>query len=226
MAQQLPLNVRLRANATFENFYNPSNEQLLAALHDPCETFIFIWGSVGSGKTHLLQAVCHAIAESRTSAYVPLGMAGLAPSMLEGLEQLDVVCVDDVQMVAKEPSWETAFFHFYNRIRDAGHRLIVTADVSPVRLTIGLPDLLTRLSWGSVYQLQSLDDSGKRHALQQRAREQGIELSDEVVSYLLRRYSRNPGSLFELLDRLDEASLVAQKRLTVPFVSRFLDQLV
>ncbi len=95
---------------------------------------------------------------------------------------------------------------------------MVSARCAPAALNLGLPDLVSRLGWGPVFQLQPLDDEGKRAALQLRARQRGMELPDEVAVYLLRRSPRDMDSLFELLQRLDVASLAAQRRLTIPFV--------
>jgi DnaA family protein len=100
--------------------------------------------------------------------------------------------------------------------------LYVSAKSSPASLNIKLADLISRLNWGPVYQLQVLEDADKVQAMQQRADQRGFELPDEVANYLLSRYPRDLHSLFALLDRLDFASLQAQRRLTIPFVKSHL----
>jgi DnaA family protein len=219
IGKQLPLGLSLKDNATFANFYPGDNVVLLEALAGR-ESPVFVWGSAGSGKSHLLQAVCHAAAgQGLPPAYLPLAQhARLAPAMLEGLEQQAVVTVDDVHCIVGQADWEEALFHLFNRLREAGNRLVVSARCAPAALNLGLPDLVSRLGWGPVFQLQPLDDEGKRAALQLRARQRGMELPDEVAVYLLRRSPRDMDSLFELLQRLDVASLAAQRRLTIPFV--------
>jgi DnaA family protein len=146
----------------------------------------------------------------------------LAPELLEGLEQQALIAIDDVQAIAGMPQWEEALFHLYNRVRDYGHRLVVSATVAPAGLTLTLPDLISRLGWGPVFQLATLSDADKRAALQMRARRRGLELGNEVAEYLLRRCPRDMDSLFSLLNQLDRASLVAQRRLTIPFVRELL----
>ncbi|MFP3874219.1 MAG: DnaA regulatory inactivator Hda [Thiohalophilus sp.] len=225
MTRQLPLGVRLRDAATFENFLPADNERVLAALHTADAPSIYLWGAAGTGKSHLLQAVCHqAAAQDQRAAYLPLAEPGLHPAMLEGMEQFDRLCLDDLDAVAGNPAWETALFHVYNRLTAAGHQLLVTATGSPTALGIRLPDLQSRLGWGPVFQLQPLDDAAKRQALQQRAAARGLSLDDEVAAYLLSRCARDMGSLFALLEGLDEASLAAQRRLTIPFVREYLAQ--
>ena len=85
-----------------------------------------------------------------------------------------------------------------------------------------MPDLRSRLGWGLIYQLKVLDDQQRLQALQLRARQRGCEMPYETGRYLMRRLPRNMAALFDLLDQLDEASLVAQRKLTVPFVKSVL----
>lgn len=225
MTRQLPLSIRLRDAATFDNFLPAGNEGLIAALQQDEALSLYFWGPPGTGKSHLLQAVCHrAAAQGRRAAYLPLAEPGLDPAMLEGMEQYDQLCLDDIDQVAGDPDWETALFHAYNRVTAAGHRWLVTASVSPAALAVQLPDLRSRLGWGPVFQLQPLSDTAKRQALQQRADARGLRLDQEVADYLMKRCPRDMGSLFELLEGLDEASLAAQRRLTIPFVRDYLNR--
>lgn len=223
MNTQLPLGIGLQDGARFENFHPGENGAALFALAEASEPFVFLWGAPGSGRSHLLQAACRAAAESgRAAAYLPLAEPGLSPLMLDGMEAMAVVAIDDLQRIAGDVDWETALFHFYNRARDAGCRVLAAADAPPAECGVHLPDLCSRLGWGPTFRLQILDDAGKAAALQLRARRRGLEMPDEVVQFLLRRAPRDPHRLFELLDRLDRASLAAQRRLTVPFVREHL----
>ena len=219
---QLPLQLQLRDSATFDNFLEEGNELALQALRAGGGESLYLWGPPGCGKSHLLQAACHA---SPTAVYLPLGgIEGAQPALFDGLEAIPVVAIDDLGVIAGDPEWEIALFHLYNRIREAGGRLLCAADHSPAALGLALPDLVTRLGWGLVFRLQILSDAGRRRALQRRARRRGFELPDEVADYLLRRQPRDMNSLFVLLERLDEASLAAQRRLTIPFVRGLLQE--
>jgi DnaA family protein len=220
---QLPLRLALRDSATFDNFVPGENGAALLALQDGGESFVYLWGGAGSGKSHLLQALCQWAGP--TAAYVDLNeVIGMDPAVLEGLEAMNPLCIDAVQAVAGKPEWERALFHLYNRVRDGGARLVVAGGAAPGQLGITLPDLVSRLAWGPVFQLQPLDDEGKREALRRRARARGMDLSEEVAAYLLRRSPRDMHSLFALLDRLDRESLVAKRRLTIPFVRELLEE--
>jgi DnaA family protein len=143
--------------------------------------------------------------------------------VLEDLEELDVICVDDVDKIAGHSNWEQALFHLYNRLRESSKPMVVTGRTSPRALGLQLTDLTTRLGWGLVFQLKALADDEKVRVLQQRAVARGFELPVDVGDFLLRRCPRDMGALFDLLNQLDEASLAAQRRLTVPFVKTLLD---
>ena len=216
---QLPLGIGLHDSATFANYYAGDNAPVVHALQSD-EPFVYLWGGSGCGKSHLLQAACHACAGG--PVYLPLAEPALSPLMCEGLEAAPLVAVDDVQSIVGEADWEEALFHLYNRIRAVGTRLLVAGEASPLALGLKLPDLASRLSWGPVFQLRPLEDAQKVEALIQRAAGRGIEISVEVANYLLRRCPRDMHSLFALLDRLDHASLAAQRRLTIPFVRELL----
>lgn len=224
VVQQLALRMWLRESATFANYVSGDNAQPATALQQACsggvERFIYLWGGDGVGKSHLLQAACHsATAMGEGSVYLPLGEPDLVPEMLDGLEQMAVVAVDDLDAIAGNRSWETALFHLYNRIRDQGHGVLLVAASQPLPVQpLTLPDLHSRLAWGLVFQLHTLSDAEKLAALQQRADQRGFELSEEVGRYLLRHYQRDMTALFELLELLDQRSLAQQRRLTIPFV--------
>jgi DnaA-homolog protein len=219
--QQLPLGVRLNDRATWSSFL-PGNNQLaidaLRALRPASGGMLYLYGAGGSGKSHLLQAWCTALPGS---AYFQLGsLRELGASVLEGVESLEAVALDDLAAVAGNPEWERALFRLYNE-RDAAHLPVVWADALPAReLDWRLPDLRSRL--GSVVHLglEPLDEGQQRAALQLRAAQRGLELPEETALYLQRHFPRDMVSLYALLDRLDTAALLEQRRLTVPFIKR------
>lgn len=226
---QLPLGLALRDSARFESFFPGQNREavagLQAAARERGESPIYIAAPAGLGKTHLLQAACHAAGECRrTAAYLPLGELRHTPAaVFEGLEQLEVVCLDDIDAIAGDPLWEQALFDLFNRLRDAGRTLLVTASLRPNAAGFELPDLVSRLRWGVCYVLRPLAEADIVAALACRARGRGLELPAETAQFLLRRFPRDLPTLFALFDTLDFASLVEQRRLTIPFVKSVLD---
>lgn len=229
MINQLTLGVGLKDEATFSNYFAGKNTLLLEELKKSArgcgERVLYFYGGSGQGKTHLLQASCHAAnQQGLSSVYIPLAnVVDFAPGIFEGMESLNLVCIDDMHVIAGKPAWEEAFFHAYNRIHDAGGQLIVTANVSPKSLGLVLPDVVSRLSWGIVFQLQSLTDDEKLRVLIMRAERRGMTLSEEVGKFILTHCPRHMSTLFAALDALDKVSLAAQRKLTVPFVKAVLE---
>jgi DnaA family protein len=228
MSNQLTLGVGLKDEATFANYYTGQNGPLIQELKKTAsgqgERNIYFCGAGGEGCTHLLQAACHETSRHKlTSVYIPLtSLIGYSSAVFDGLESLMLVCIDDLHLIAGRPAWEEAFFHIYNRIHDAGGRLIVTANVMPKSLGMMLPDLVSRLSWGVVFQLQSLTDKEKLAVLVMRAERRGMSLSEEVGKFILNHCPRHMSTLFAAFEALDKASLAAQRKLTIPFVKAIL----
>ena len=221
--QQLPLGVRIPDRAVLDSFLPARNREAMEharriAAGESGGTTWFC-GPLGAGKTHLLQAVCSRASQSGGAGYFPLReLAGLGPGLLEGLAQLECVCLDDVDRVAGELSWERALFRLLREIEDAGRRLALAAAPPPALLPWKLPDLGSRLAAAAVFQLRVLNEEEQREALQLRARMRGVELPEETARWLQRRFPRDMRTLYELLDTLDAGALVAQRRLTVPFI--------
>jgi len=221
---QLTLGIRLNDSASFSNYLPGRNAEALnhvrACAQGESSVPLLVWGALGSGKTHLLHAACHAAtARLEHPAYLPMRDATLwSTDVLEGLEHCALVCVDDVDAVAGQSVWEEALFHLYNRVTAQGHGLLLSSAAPPAEMKLKLADLTSRLAWGLVLHLEALDENDKLAALQLRAQQRGFELPSEVAQFLLRRCPRDTPSLFAVLDRLDEASLVAQRKLTIPFV--------
>ena len=222
--KQLALGVRLRADAVFDSFWPGPNAEIVAALRAPSTTPLWLWGAAGSGKTHLLQAVCADAGES--AAYFPLARSlALPPEALAGFERNAVLCIDDADAVAGDLAWERALFRLYNEAAELHTRLIFAAAAPPRQAAWRLEDWRSRAAAGVVYQLRELDDAGRIEALRLRAAQRGLQLPYETSEYLLKRMPRDLRSLFEVLDLLDEASLAAQRRLTIPFIRDALEKL-
>ena len=226
--RQLPLGVRLRETARFASFVPGQNLELYERLTrvGNAPTCIWIWGRSGSGKTHLLQATCAAAGErGDTAAYFDLGTK-LEPGVLDGIEAVGVVCLDGLEPVSIDRGWNAALFRLHTLLQDARGQLVVSSTAAPATLEFVLPDLRSRLLAADVFQLHELDDEGLVAALQRRAAQRGLELSHEAAGYLLQRLPRDMHTLCRVLDRLDDASLAAQRKLTLPFLRAALaDQL-
>ena len=226
--QQLPLQLQPKESCTFQSFFSASNQltvDVLQNIFDPAgEQQVFLWSAEGLGKSHLLQAACQlASSKQLTASYLPLDqMPGVTTDILDGVEHLDLVAIDGLDAVLGDEDWEQAIFALINQARTSSVRLLFAAEKNPAELMLNLPDLRSRLTWGPVFQLMPLTDDEKRSALQTRAATRGLELPDNVANYLLEHYPRDLFVLYENMDKLDQASLVQQRRLTIPFIREVL----
>jgi len=209
---QIPLPVQLRPEADFAAFVAGPNAEAVAAVTawaaGSGDNFLYLFGTTGSGKTHLLQAACRQVAQGdRSAIYVPLGHRELAPSVLDNLELWDLVALDDIQTIAGDATWEQGLFDLYNRLRESRRCLLVSAPTPVSELPLTLPDLRSRLGWGPGYRLLSLPEDDCEHLLKESARRRGLELGTDAVDYIMRRCPREPGYLMGLLEELDRESL-------------------
>ena len=224
---QLPLALRLPAASGFRSFVVDGNEETVESLRQwvigAGHRYLFLHGAAGSGKSHLLQACCHEIVDGgATVLYLPLDQEGPAPAMLEDLETRDAVVIDAVQSIAGDADWECALFDLYNRLQDAGRRLLVAGRVPPQMLGLGLPDLASRLSAGPAYVLRALDDAGRARLLASAADQRGLRLDPTAIKYILNRCPRDPGWLLRLLDDIDRRSLQRRRAPTVRLIGELL----
>lgn len=226
---QLPLGLVPRDGARFNSYFPGPNLEVLHGLQQSAtgngEALVYMVGAAGMGKTHLLQAACYEAAQSgRTTGYLPLQeLLVFTASVFDDLEQLDLLCIDDVTAIAGQDDWERGLFDLFNRIRQGGGTLLIAADKRQDQAGFRLPDLVSRLGWGVTYVLRPLDEEAVTAALACRARARGLQLPEETAQYLLRRFPRDLRTLFALFDTLDSASLIEQRRLTIPFVKSVLD---
>lgn len=228
MSEQIPLGLGPDKALRFANFFVLAPNRLLVnqlklqAVGDG-EQWVYVHGAPESGRSHLLQASCHAASEAGLSAaYLPIKdlLEFPAQEMLAGVEQLDLLCIDDLDEVAGNRDWEETLFHAYNRMLLSGSAMLVAAARPAATLALSLPDLQSRLNSFSVYQLRGLQDEEKMAALRFRAECLGMELAQEVVEYLYHRAPRTLEALFDCLDRLDRESLLHKRSLTKPFVKQ------
>lgn len=228
MSMQIPLSLALNKQLSFADFYAGDNQALVQLLqtslqHQHSDGAVFIWSGDAVGKTHLLQAACEALGQDKRQAiYLPLRQhEELTPAVLEDIAQFDLVCFDDIDAVVGDAEWEQALFLAFNQLFDHGRHMLFAANQNVPALGVELADLRSRLSWGFVYQVLSLNDEQKALALQQRAIRMGLQLPNSVAAFLLKHYSRDMSDLSRLLNELDQASLAQQRKLSVPFVKKF-----
>lgn len=225
---QLALDFRWSDAADLASFVPLGNEQAaaaVAALGGPAAQSLYLTGPPGSGKSHLLQAACGRVSDAGGPAvYIPLGDHVEGPvAQLDGLEGLSLVAIDDLDCLVGRDEWQEGVFHLYNRLRDAGGLMVVSAPAAPSALGLRLPDLVSRLDSLLRLRLTAADDDRRRRILAAAVARRGLDLPAASTEYLLRHQARDLGYLMGVVERLDAASLQAGRRLTVPFIKSVLD---
>ena len=216
MTRQLPMRFPLRERFTFDRFAVGSNREAVEHLRTPVDGFrcVWLWGGSGAGKSHLLQAACHAV----DGAYVPAGKL----RDIAGYEAFAHVLIDDVDLWLGERGKEEALFGLYNALLERGHALTLTAALPPTTADFALTDLASRLRSATCFELSALSDEDAAPVLKRAARDRGFDLSDDVVGYLMRRVGRGLPEMLEHIETIDRASLSARRRVTVQFVKEAL----
>ena len=227
--KQIALDIGLAPGPSLSNFFAGPNQaalqhmQLWVASDKRSPVPTYVWGESGSGKTHLLRAVQAALRDQGC----PVGWMDAAvaePSAFD--DTWRVVILDDVHLYTAVQQ-HAAFNWFVNATTpsDGQQRWVLAAGSVPPSDLALREDLRTRLGWGHIFQLQVLSESERRAVLRQHADERGIFLSDEVMDFMLNRFSRDLSSLIQLLDQLDGYALQTQRAITIPLIKAMLENM-
>ena len=231
--KQIALDIGLSTGPTIANFCAGSNVAALRHVElwiggksgvgtgvptrSPVATYF--WGATGGGKSHLLKAAREALREQGARVGWLDASVFNAP---EFSESWAAVMLDDVHLYTAAQQ-HTAFNWFVNA-QTHQRPVLAAGDCAPVDLKLR-DDLRTRLGWGHIFHLQTLSEPERRAVLRQAADARGVFLGDEVMDFMLNRFSRDLGSLMELLNLLDGYSLQTQRAITIPLIKSMMDNL-
>jgi len=218
---QIPLQLEPPRPDRFEDFVEGPNAAVAQAVRhllDEEAACLYLSGPESSGKSHLLNALCHDARERGMAAFY-IAVKHLpeeAAAGLEGLQVLDLVCVDDIEHIAGNATWERALFRCFNEVRAAGGRLLVASRQPLASIGFDLPDLASRLSWGVRQKLRAPGEDDKREIMSGRARKLHIQLPEDVREYVLKHGRRDVASLLKIVEGLKDAAFIEKRRITVP----------
>jgi DnaA family protein len=227
MIRQYPLDLRWPPHQRLDAFWPGPNAVALQAVADVAaggDAWLYVHGATGAGKSHLLIGACRAaLGAGHPARYVALAeLPSPRADAIAALGAAGLLAIDGVEVVAGDPDGERALFDLYNRARAAGARMVFAATAAPAELGLGLPDLVSRLEMCARYPLHPLDDAGRRAMLRRLSERLSLRLDDDVLDWWFARQPRDPASLVALLQRLDRATLAAQRRVTIPFLRELL----
>jgi len=223
MMKQIALDIGVARVPTLAGFCAGPNEATLAHLRvwadsptrSPVPTYL--WGPAGSGKTHLLRAVAEALREQGAAAGW-LDPAQHEPPRFD--ETWAVALLDDVDRYTAVQ--QHAAFNWFVNAQTLQRGVLAAGALPPADLRLR-EDLRTRLGWGHVFQLQVLSEPERRAVLRQAADARGVFLGDEVMDFMLTRFSRDLGSLMQLLEQLDGYALQTKRAITIPLIKAMLE---
>ena len=221
--KQLTLDIGLARGPTLASFLAGPNVaawkhlQLWAGSPTRSPVPTYLWGPSGSGKTHLLQAVAAALRE-QGAACGWLDATVAEPPAFD--ERWAVVLMDDVHLYSAVQ--QHAAFSWFVQAQALQRGVLAAGLVAPAHLQLR-EDLRTRLGWGHIFELHVLGEPERRSVLRQAADSRGVFLSDEVMDFILVRFSRDLGSLMQLLEHLDTYALQTQRAITIPLIKSMLE---
>jgi DnaA family protein len=235
VSSQLSFPIGLKDTESFASFIPGQNVQACSHLNELFSQLenkkvnnwlTYLFSDSGLGKSHLLYATCQqAELADETCIYLSFNeKQHLTPDVLVGLEHYRLICLDDIERLQGESAWQIAVFDLINRVKEQNNScLVITGDQPPQQLSLELPDLISRLSWGTNFQLYSLTDEQRQQALIAKAQHRGLNMSRDVAKYLVNHWQRDMPALVASLNILDEQSLQQQRKLTIPFVKAILE---
>jgi DnaA family protein len=227
---QLVLPIHQQNEFTFKNFISGDNSEAVKHLKRLLESpsprtsskpLTLIQGASGTGKTHMLLAVAH-LAQSHRLEHQYLDINSLIKmpaEVLNNLGMFDVLCIDNVDSVAGDSQWQEHLFDLINQFLERdGRALIMSTSKRPQSSDYTLPDLVSRLIWGTVFSLKELSETDKIKAIECHMEARGLHVQHEAVAYLMKRTARDMHMLMHIVEQLDKLSLQNQRKLTIPFI--------
>ena len=222
---QLSLAVTLDNEATFENFYAPFGtlqHTAMQCLSKRSEQYIFLSGNAGTGLSHLLQAACKL---ERDSIYINFGLldGNSIDKIFDGLEQMSLVCLDDIHIILSNQCRQKEVFHFFNRCSENGTRLVLASHKRLNVINIRFLDLVTRLKSGVVLHFEEFRDDDLLKLLKYRATLMGLDFTHDCAVYIFNRTRRTAGGVVDALRKIDLKALTEKRPITRPLIKAALD---
>ena len=214
--RQLALQIQINERASLNNFFVSKNnsktiqilKNILLDSNNGVQMFIDDLGS--NGKSYLLQAICNDFSNSSNSSiYIPMQEAiNLDPSILEGVSELNLICIDDVDLINNRREWEIALFNLINECYEKDCFLLLSGSVNKLE---AIPDLVTRIKKMETLRLEAINDDELLEATQAISKNLNIEISDKNMNYLINNSKRDIKTIFRTLSQLEKESLERKK---------------
>lgn len=206
--RQLQLDIEPQLDARISDFSGPGWGHVIDAirqLHAGLINRFYVYGGAGTGKSHLLSAIC--------DSYLEIGKSAIQVSLLElldaptealmALDQYDLVALDDIEAISGVPHWQKAVFHLINYNNEVGGQLVFSSRYAPIELRLELPDLQSRLTQAVSAKVPSGSLYADRHALMTSVLDRrGIQIDPQILEYLLLNGPQQASVMLQNLEQL------------------------
>ena len=214
--RQLALQIQINERASLNNFFiskkNNKTIQILKniLLGSDKGVQIFIDDLGSNGKSYLLQAICNDFSNlNNSSIYIPMQEAiNLDPSILEGVSELNLICIDDIDLINKRRDWEIALFNLINECYEKECFLLLSGSINKLE---AIPDLVSRIKKMETLRLEAINDDELLEATKAISKNLNIEISDKNMNYLINNSKRDIKTIFRTLSQLEKESLERKK---------------
>ncbi len=238
--------LNLNSRFTFENFViGPSNRfacaACLAVAESPAKTYnpLFIYGKVGLGKTHLIQAITHKIKELHPHLkYCYISSERFTNELIDAIRnrstsefrkkyrEIDVLLIDDIQFIAGKESTQEEFFHTFNYLHNNRKQIIITSDHPPKQITHLEERLTSRFAWGLIADIQPPDFETRVAILRKKVEKEPVKVPEEVIFFIADQIKSNIRELEGALVRVAAYSLLEDKPITLDMAKVILKDMV
>jgi chromosomal replication initiator protein len=239
-------NYQLNSRYTFDSFIVGASNQFahaaaIAVAEQPSKSYnpLFLYGGVGLGKTHLMQAIGHTLkrrnpalrltyisAEKFTNEVIASIRFERMASFRERFRNMDVLMVDDIQFIATRERTQEEFFHTFNALYDQQKQIVISSDCPPKEISAIEERLRSRFEWGLIADIQPPDLETKIAILQKKAEREQLRLPDDVADYIARSIKSNVRELEGALIRLMAYASLTGMEINLPTAQQVLKAIV
>lgn len=224
--RQLQLDIEPQLDARISDFSGPGWGPVIDAvrqLHAGLIDRFYLYGGAGTGKSHLLSAIC--------DSYLEIGKTAIKVSLLElldapieaitSLDRYDLVALDDIEAISGVPHWQKAVFHLINNNNEGGGQLVFSSRYAPIELRLELPDLQSRLTQAVSVKVPTGQSLADRQALLHSVLERrGVHFDPQIIDYLLTHGPIQTSTLLQAVDQLEKLLQGEKVKLSNPMLKQ------